>query len=84
VLKKRDFVLKKISALKFQEKAAVKISMLKSSLEPKYHVRIVVLYRRFFEWVASYYAELYKWSKTKYDFPSFVEWLRRQEIQSPK
>jgi hypothetical protein len=65
------------------DRAAVNISALKSALEPKYHVRVVVVYRRFFEWVASYYAELYKWSKTKYDFPSFVEWLRRQEMQSP-
>ena len=65
------------------DKAAVNISALKSALEPKYHVRVVVVYRRFFEWVVSYYAELYKWSTTKYQFPSFVEWLRRQEMQSP-
>jgi len=66
---------------------SVNISRLKNALEPKYKVTIIVVYRRYFEWMASLYSELHKKPlKNKIylqslqafeeNCPSFVQWIR--------
>jgi len=66
---------------------SVNISRLKNALEPKYKVTIIVVYRRYFEWMASLYSELHKkplknevylqsLQAFEANCPSFVQWIR--------
>ena len=66
---------------------SVNISRLKNALEQKYKVTIIVVYRRYFEWMASLYSELQKqplknevYLQSLHAFeancPSFVQWIR--------
>ena len=49
------------------------IATLKNMFEPRFKVRIVIYYRRFYDWVVSYHNQLTK--STKISVPPFVEWL---------
>jgi len=55
----------------------VNLKKFKSLLQPWKHVRIVVVYRRFYEWLISLYFEIHR---NSVNYPSVVEWLTEKNI----
>lgn len=64
------------------DKPSVNITKLRSSLlEAGYKVKVVVAYRRLFEWISSLYAETYV-IPVNHEIPSLVEWSRNNALSS--
>jgi len=58
----------------------VDIKKLYDILKPWKHVKIVVIYRRFYEWLPSIYFETNKNNACKTKIPTFAEWLTNQTV----
>jgi len=68
------------------DKPQVDLEKFKSLLQPWKRVRIIVVYRRFYEWLISVYFELHRpdTHSDSVNYPSLVEWLTEQNIMMHK